>query len=374
MHRLSHAALALLVSAGALAAQGTISSQGFGYPVGGLSGAASAMAGANAELDPNSAVNPAAITRTNRFSLMLRLEPESKSTIAGGNEATARIFRFPGFQATGAFGRFVGAIGVSAMLDRTWRNQVDDTLIVSGIPVPSRLQVGSEGAMGDARVALGFIVNPRLQVGASLHAITGENRTVFTRRFDDTTGVQSIGQVNSFGYNGMAYSVGVVAEPLTDFIVAASARFGQELTVELERNELSQATVPGRYGLGLTYFGIPGLSLHGRVDHVRWSDMEGLGTNSVSTFDGTEFSFGAEALGPRMLGANSAIRAGLRSRTLPFGANGNEVKESGFAFGFGIPVSRGRGQMDIGAQRLRRTTSGARENAWLISIGFGIRP
>ncbi len=373
MRMLRRAAIILLLPA-ALAAQGSISNQGYGYPTGGLSGSAASMAGANAEIDPNSAINPAAITRSNRLSVMLRYEPEFRRTTLADVSSDATVLRFPAFQATGGYGRWVGALGVSSVLDRTWRNQYADTLLIGGDPVSSLLQVGSEGAMSDARAAVGYVVNPRLQLGASLHALVGENRTLFSRTFDPTSGVSAISQSSSFGFTGTAVSLGAVAEVVPDLVVSGSARFGQRMSVELLGTEVADAKVPARYGLGVTYFGIRGVSMYGRVDQTQWTDMADMLTDSTSVFDATELSVGVEALGPRVLGAYSALRAGLRTRTLPFGVNGREVSEQGFAFGVALPLARGRGQIDLGAQRMFRSVSGIKESAWLLSLGLGIRP
>lgn len=368
------AVLVLLLVPAALEAQGSASNQGFGYPVGGLSGAAAALGGSSGEVDPNSAINPAAITRGNRFSVMLRFEPEFRETTVGVGTAKAAVMRFPAFQATGGFGRWVGAIGVSTMLDRSWRSQYADTVAVGGEPTASELQTGSEGAMSDARAAVGYVFSSRLQVGVGLHALTGENRTNFLRRFAPESGVSAVTQSNSFGFTGSAVSVGVVAEPLPDLLVAASARFGSAMALELRGEEQSRATVPSRVGLGLTYLGIGGISLYGRVDQTQWTDLEGLGSDSLSITDATELSAGVEALGPRVFGINSALRGGFRSRTLPFGVNGNTVDERGFTFGIGVPLARGRAQIDIGAQRMTRVVPGVEEKAWHLSLGFGIRP
>ena len=357
-----------------LDAQGSLGSQGLGYPLGGFSGAASALAGANAEIDPNSNINPAAITRSNRLAIMLRFEPEMRETTVGAQRAYSNVIRFPGFQATGGIGRFVGAVGIAPVLDRTWRNQTTDTLIISGIPVESQLQVGSAGAMGDARVALGYIVSPRLQVGVAMHGITGSNRTFFARRFADTTGVQSISQSNTFSYAGRAFSAGVVAEVLPDLVLSASGKIGQDLTMELQGQELRSAKVPARGGIGVAYFGIRGVTTHLRFEKVRWTDLADLSESSTAVFDGTEVAAGVEALGPQVFGANSFARLGYRTRTLPFGANGDEVRERGLAFGIGLPLARGRTQIDLGAQRLMRSAPGAKENSWLLTFGFGIRP
>ncbi|MBX3133217.1 MAG: hypothetical protein KF689_07525 [Gemmatimonadaceae bacterium] len=367
-------AFAALTLAAPLSAQGSVGTQGLGYPLGGLSGAAAGLAGANAEIDPNSAVNPAALTRSNRFSVMLRFEPEFRDTRVGSLGSNASVMRFPAFQATGAYGKFVGSVGVTTMLDRTWRNQIFDSVLVDGTLYRSRLQSGSEGAVSDARIALGYVVSQKLQVGLALHSLVGENRTLYSRTFDDTTGIIGIGQNNSFGYGGSALSFGVTAEPISGLVLAGSARVGQEMRLELEGSELSTATVPGRVGIGVTYFGIPGFTMYARLDQTRWSDLEGLASDSVSVFDATEISLGAEALGPKLFGANTVFRAGLRDRTLPFGVNGSAVTERGFAVGIGLPLSRGRSQIDIGGQRMARRTPGASETAWLFSLGFGIRP
>lgn len=369
---------ALVIALGLLpslaAAQGSIGALGYGYPTGGLSAAAASMGGANAEIDPNSAINPAAITRSNRLSVMFRFEPEFRSTDAGSVRANAVVPRFPAFQVTGAFGRWVGAAGVSTMLDRTWRNQYSDSLVIGGETVASNVQIGSEGAIGDARVAVGYVVSPRVQLGASMHAIVGQNRTVFNRTFDPATGVSAISQSSPFGFTGSAVSVGVVAEVLPDLVVASSARFGGDMGVELRGTEVGQGKVPTRYGLGLTYFGVRGLALFGRVDQTSWTDIGGVATDSTSVFDATDLALGAEALGPRLFGANTALRVGLRQRVLPFGLNGASVSERGATFGVSLPVSRGRGQIELGAQRMLRSVTGVEEEAWIVTVGLGIRP
>jgi hypothetical protein len=373
MRSLLHAAAALCIAA-PLAAQGSIGNQGLGYPLGGLSGAAAGLAGANGEIDPNSAVNPSAITRSNRFSVMMRFEPEFRETNLGALSSNATVMRFPAFQVTGAMRRFVGSVGVTTMLDRTWRNQILDTVVVGGQPYLSRLQSGSEGAVSDARVAVGYVISPKLQVGAAYHALTGENRTLYSRIFDDTTGISGIGQSNSFGYGGSAVSFGVTVEPLNGLVLSGSTRLGQEMRLELEGSELTTATVPGRIGFGATYFGIPGITLYGRVDQTKWSDLDGIANDSLPAFDATEVSVGIEALGPKLFDASTSFRAGFRDRTLPFGVSGNVVNERGIAFGVGLPLARGRAQVDLGGQRMMRRTPGATENAWIFSVGFGIRP
>jgi hypothetical protein len=373
IHRLA-ALIALLALPAAVAAQGGLGSQGFGYPVGQMSGAALGSGGAGAESDPNSGINPAAIAQPNRFSLMLQFEPEFRRTSAGGAADKASLVRFPSFVATGSFGRFVVSGGVTTVLDRTWSNTYADSLLVGGAWVPTTVIAQSEGSLSDVRAALSYVVHRRLQLGFGLHGMTGENRTGLTYIFPDTSGVGGVDQAASFGYEGAALSFGFVAEPRDGLQLSGSMRSGGALTLEQGGSEVGAASVPTRFGLGATWAAIPGVAVSARVEQTRWSDMDGLGSTQVSLFDATEFALGAEFLGPRLGGTNSAVRVGIRDRALPFGISGNEVRERILAGGLGIPVSRGRAQIDLALQRATRSAPGITEKAWLITVGLGIRP
>lgn len=368
------ALLALALLPATMAAQGGVAGQGFGYPVGQMSAGALGAAGAGAESDPNSGINPAAISQPNRFSLTLQFEPEYRRTKVGGASERAMSVRFPSFVATGAYRRFVASAGVTTMLDRTFSNTYADSVLVSGEWVPATVIAQSEGSLSDVRAAVSYIAHRRVQFGIGIHGMTGENRTALSYVFPDTSGVGSVNQGAAFGYNGTAWSFGVVTEPRDGLQLSASMRSGGSLTLEQGGNEVGAANVPTRFGLGVTWAAIPGAAFSARVDRTLWSDLEGLGSAQVSLFDATEFAIGTDVLGPRMSGVNSAVRAGYRDRTLPFGLNGSSVRERIVSGGLGLPLSRGRAQIDLAVQRATRTTPGATERAWLLSVGFGIRP
>ena len=76
-------ALVALTATGVLA-QGTLGSQGFGYPPGQLSVFSRSVGGGGAEIDPLSPVNPAAISLLRRGGLYLQSEQESRSLDANG--------------------------------------------------------------------------------------------------------------------------------------------------------------------------------------------------------------------------------------------------------------------------------------------------
>jgi len=357
-----------------LFAQGGLAGQGFGYPVGQLSTGALGNGGASAETDPNSAINPAAIAQSNRYSLMLQFEPEFRRTSVNGTRSDASIIRFPAFAATGRYLRWVGSAGVTTFLDRAWVNTYDDSLLVGGAMVPSTVRTSSQGAMTDARAALTYIFHRRLQAGVAVHALTGEQNTSYRQTFPDTSGVGNLNQSATFGFEGAAFSFGVVTEPRTGLQVAASMRQGERLLLRERGSTVGSATVPTRFGLGVTWVAMPGTVLSTRVDRTRWSDLEGLGTDEVTLFDATEVALGADVLGPRIFGVNTSVRAGLRDRTLPFGLHGESVRERAVSLGAGLPLANGRGQIDVALQRASRAAPNVLERAWFLSLGFGIRP
>jgi hypothetical protein len=366
--------IALLVPA-MTQAQGALGNPGCGYPTGQLSGAARGSGGATAEMDPNSPINPAALARLNRFSISLLFEPEFRRTSIGGEAESARIVRFPGFALSGGFRRFAFGASVSTLLDRSWTTQYDDSVLVGGEWMPSTFFARSDGAMSDSRLAVAYRVGQKLQLGAGYHAILGDNRATFAHDFADSSGNVDLTLNTAMKFEGTAWSIGAVAQPVSELVIAASARFGGALRAELEGSPPpGEGTVPSRMGVGVTWLGIPGTSLNARYDRTTWSDMDGLGSDSMSTFDATEYGFGVDVLGPRIAGVNSVVRVGLRDRTLPFGVDGNQVAERAFSAGLGVPIARGRAQFDVALERAARTVAGARERSWFFSIGIGIRP
>lgn len=370
--RVSLAALASLpLAAGA---QGALGSQGFGYPTGQLGTGSLALGGATAESDAASALNPAALASATRYSVYFQFEPEFRQTRGPGISDNSTTVRFPGFTGTFGYRRFVAGVSFSTLLDRTWENTYSDSQLVGGTMYESSLRAASNGAMNDARFSLAYWVNERLQLGLGVHAIAGENRIEFGRAFPDSVGLGSVGQVSTISYSGRAVSAGVMTRPVKDLLVAASARFGGSLNAERNDVFMSEAEVPSRYGVGLSWVGIPNTTLSMRFDRTAWSDLDGLGSDSVTVFDSNELGFGVDMAGPRILGAPSVARLGFRDRTLPFGVAGDQVSERSFSGGVGVPFARGRAQMDITLQRSLRKAAGLDERSWFLGIGLGIRP
>src|SRR5450830_554873 len=95
MRRLFLSTVLAAASAGSLAAQGALSVQGFGYPMGQLSTRAAGTAGAVGETDAGSPLNPAAVFSAGRTILSFQFDPEFRQVKVGGATVTTRPPRFP---------------------------------------------------------------------------------------------------------------------------------------------------------------------------------------------------------------------------------------------------------------------------------------
>lgn len=374
MRRARFLAALIAVLPGALAAQGALSVQGFGYPTGQLSSSALSLGGASAELDPSSALNPASIGANGRYSVYMQFEPEYRRTTLSGGEASSSTMRFPAFMITGGNSRLTGGLSATTLLDRTWRNVYSDSQMVGGDLVPSTITAASNGAITDARLGAAYWLNSRLQVGLGLHALVGENRLQFGRTFEEGSGIGGVTQLSTISYSGRAVSLGAIWLPTPEIVVGASVRKGGQMEARSDDAPLSKADAPDRFGVTLAWTAIPNTTFAARFDHVAWSAMDGLGTAELDTYDANDLGLGVEVVGPRIGGAPSFARLGLRSRTLPFGVNGDKVAERAFSGGIGIPLARGRAQVDLSLQRAARSAAGVDEKSWFVSLGFGIRP
>jgi len=91
--------LAVAAATSRAAGQGTLGSQGFGYPPGQLSVYSRSLSGASAEMDALSPINPAALSLMRRGGIYLQSEQEHRSLDAGTQSSSTRSNRFPLFAA-----------------------------------------------------------------------------------------------------------------------------------------------------------------------------------------------------------------------------------------------------------------------------------
>jgi hypothetical protein len=377
----------LLAVPAAARAQGTLSTQGFGYPTGQMSARTLGTGGALAEIDPLSATNPAAVIGLGASALYFQAEPEYRTISLGSASEHSTIARYPlvagGIPLTSSL--FVG-VSVSNLLDRSFQTITRGSQLVGPDVVSSTNTFKSDGAIGDLRLALSWAPRSWLRLGVAGHAITGDNRLTSSQQFDDSTRFASIRDTATVTYVGNAYSAGVELFTGRYGVLAASYRRGGPLSLKHGDTTLSNARVPDRLALSAAYLGIRGTSIAIRSAKEQWTDLAGLGSAGLGISDGWDTSVGADVLGPRLAGQSLQLRAGARWRTLPFdvqpilssGAFGEpaKVSEKSFSFGAGTTLARGRAGIDVAAIRAMRRSSATavQENAWTLSVGVTVRP
>lgn len=368
---------ALVLAASAAHAQGTLGAQGFGYPPGQLSVYSRSIGGATGEVDAVSPINPASLILFRRGALYIQSEQESRSLDAGGQSGSTRSYRFPLFAAGVPIGsRFMLGVSFSTLLDRTWGTQLRAREQFGDDSVSFTETFKSQGALNDVRIAGAWAFRENLVVGLGVHMFPGENRLTIDRVFDDSLVFAPLRDSANVNYFGTGFSAGVVWRPARTLTVGASGRMGGSLKLREADTLVATADAPSRFGVGARYEVVPGTAVALRADRTLWSNMEGLGSARANPDDAWDFGLGLDAIGPRISGTQLALRAGMRRRTLPFLANGEQVKETAFSFGSGAPLASGRAQLDFFLERAARSAGGsvdAKERSWTFGLGLTVR-
>jgi hypothetical protein len=276
------------------------------------------------------------------------------------------------------------AVGISAssLLDRTFSTSYGITETIAGQQVPAVATYESRGAITDVRVGAGYWLARTLRVGLAGHVLVGENRVNSGRSFpSDSLRYRRIADTVSIDYSGRAFSAGVDWTPVRGIGLAGSYRRGGRLRTLSGDTTLTTASAPDRVGVGVAVDRITGATFAASYSRTTWTRMRGLAGGDVSVSDAPEFAVGADVAGPRLGASPVLLRAGFRRRTLPFGIDGAEARETAFTGGLGAPLAAGRAMLDLAVQRAQRDFDGAaaplgdaRERAWTLSVGVTVRP
>jgi hypothetical protein len=391
MSRRLGAAIGILLGlafAPALPAQGTLSTQGLGFPPGQLSTRARTMGGSTGEADALSPLNPASLILLLTPIVAFQVEPEHREVMFGTERTTSSISRFPLFMGALPLGsRWRVALTASTLLDRTYETAVRDSQFVGADTAASTLTERSEGSISDIRLGAAFAINRWLSIGLAGHALSGSDAIVLTRLFDDPVRFDTLQQRNVIGFGGHAMSVGVLAMQPRVGAIGVSYRRGGSMNAYEGGEVVGSGRAPNHYGASLLYLGLRGSTLAVRAARDDWSQLQGM-AGTLHIHEGWDIGVGADVTGPRFGGSAIDLRAGGRWRTLPFSVNGTAVTEQTWSGGFMIPMGRFLGsarsvELNFGALRSSRSTAGipgpagpipVSEKSWTISTGFAVRP
>ncbi len=369
--------LAAMVSRAATA-QGTLSGQGFGYPLGGLSARALATGGAAGEFDPRSVRNPAAVVQGLRMGVYFQYDPELRQVSSTSATDNTVVPRFATFGLIFPVKQTM-AIGVSthSLLDRTWATRIRSGQRLGPDSVLFTETNRSSGAINETRVTLGWQhASGKVSLGLAGHVLTGENRLNLLREFDDSLRYGTLSRSLTLAYSGSGVSGGVILQPVRWFSLAASARAGAGIRLRVEDTLKTSASVPHRFGVAARFDAIPGVSLMAAADRATWSRLNGLGSVQAAARDAWEYGVGAEFFSTRARRLTDwSYAVGYRTRELPFAAGGSSVDERLISGGMSIPVARGRASFDLAGLRVMREATGqVEERAWQFSFGVTVRP
>jgi hypothetical protein len=363
--------------AGSLAsAQGTLGAQGFGYPPGQLSVYSRSLGGATGETDALSPINPAALTLFRRGGLYLQSEQESRSIDAAGRSGSTRAYRFPLFSAAvPVASRGMIGLSFSTLLDRTWGTETRAKQLFGSDSIGYTERFRSEGALNDVRIAGAWAIRDNIIAGLGFHLFPGENRLTISRQFEDSLSFAPLRDSTNVNYSGTGVSAGLLWRPVRTITIGASGRIGGTLELRETDSVRTSAKAPSRYGVGVRY-DVPGTTIAFRADRTLWSKMGGLGSARATPEDAWDFGLGIDAAGPRIAGAEPTIRVGARRRTLPFLAANEQVHETAFTLGTGLPLASGRAQLDLFVERAARSAGNvdAKERSWTFGLGLTVRP
>ncbi len=357
-------------------AQGALSTQGFGYPLGQHSTRSLGAGGALSEFDIRSPLNPAVITVNRYGQIFAQYDPELRTVKGPSGSSKTTTARFPNFGLTLPFGpRFAIGFNASTLLDRSWITSATREQDIGGEIITSTETVKSEGGITDLRFSIGYAITPTLRIGVGGHQYTGTNRVNLLQQFPDSLAYGNVSQTTRLNFSGTALSAGLIIDAIPTIGIALSGRKGGNIELAANDTNLTKGRVPDHYAASINYHGIPGTIVAARVAQDKWSSLASLSTNNAGVVDATEVNVGIES-GAKLYGDMPImLRAGSRWRTLPFLAGGKEVREVSFGGGIGIPIARDRASIDMAVLRSTRSgVTGVKENAYNFSFGLRVQP
>jgi hypothetical protein len=365
-----------------LAAQGNVSTQGFGYPTGQLSARTEGAAGAFGEFDAQSPINPAAIASDRTVQIHFQYDPEFRTVTVGNTHEGSTTSRFPLAMISGPiWGHGAIALSWSTLLDRTF--QVSQSSLIDNYTENTRdtltSTIQSSGGINDIRLTTAWAFGSWLAIGGGLDVFTGENRLLQQVTVTDTipNQYQQSQFKNTLSYEGVGASGGVTLRPVKWLGLAGSFRYGGNITVrEGDSSTVARGLIPGRWGGALLLNPLQGLLISARYDWEQWSRLSALGTGDLQAQNGGGWSVGADIEGPKLGNQRYVtLRVGGGNRPLPYVLAGTPIHETDLSGGVGVPLLQQRSVIDVSITHAARTpVLGVSESAYILSVGLTIRP
>lgn len=373
---------ALLASASPLLAQAsTFGIRGPGFPNEPYSAHARGMGGSSSLFDAESGMNPAALGSLRTLTAGITSLPDWTTVESPAGTGSVRGMRFPLIAAGGPIPGSRLAIGISASsyTIRDYSQAFVDTLALRGSSEVVYDTLSGRGGISDLRLALAWRATPSLDLGGSVHALTGTDRAALVRHFTDTLSYATASEKTELSYGGFGIDLGAMARLSPSLDLAVIARSDGNVTVQRD-------SLPGEYsidlpytlGAGVRYHPSAALTVTGQGIFKSWSGANSDllaqgGTGSRNVWD---ISAGAELIRNPDQPYDLPLRFGARYTDLPFPfRTGDAPREWALSAGTGKLFAKGMGGFDVALERVWRSEAGGfSERAWLLTIGVTVRP
>lgn len=375
-------------------AQSLSSIRGLGYPVLPADARAQALGGLGIGLKGIALpmVNPAAPAGLGRRGASVSVAAVEQEATLGGASDNIGATRFPILQILYPFRGVVMSVGYGAYLDQGWAVVREGEQGAGDDLIAYRDFIGSTGGIGQLQLGAAVPVTPTLSLGASIGALTGNQRVQFQRVFDEASGppLQAFVESRSTRYSGPMAQLGVRWDPLEMVRVAGSVTWAGTLTADSVTGPSvsREYELPLQAAAGASVLLAPGLlaALSGRWSG--WSSVgevtglaPGLGASSVGQ-DTWEVGGGLEweSVSPRAA-RTFPVRLGGQYRQLPFTFGDGAPSEWFVGAGAGMRVGSPENPLasvDLTAQRGERTALGGEggddltETAWRFTLTLSV--
>lgn len=286
--------------------------------------------------------------------------------------------RFPTFGASYPFGRHVLSVQFGSFLEQEWTARVERTLELRGEEVEAVDRYESEGGIGQVRLGWATRLNERFAVGVSVGSYVGALERRFIRSLDPAavgSDVETFQTAGRWRASGPLVAAGVIWDPSTLLRVSGSLEWSGDITLDPvgptageERSYPMPLTVRG----GGTFTLTPGLALVAGLSRADWSDAdEALGGGAARDV-AWSVGGGLEWMAANVRGRQLPLRLGVHRQDLPFHFNGEPVRESGLATGFGLHLAEAEqatlARIEFGLERGSRDAGVFSESYWRTTL------
>ena len=354
-------------------AQGSIFAlHGLGWSARPVSSRAAATGGGLAMFDPSMNLNPANLTRWRSVAAWGVGAPTKRSYESPTVAADQQTVRFPLFGfATVLPTRTAFSISISDFLDRTWTLTETDSLLLRGQMEPFTDAGRSIGGVSDMTLASGYRVSSALSIGLGFHYYLGSTRLTAQRVYTSTA-YQEILEQSQTDFRGAGLGAGILwTLPRID--IAASARMNGRLRSHNTSGQTTHTQLPAQVAFGARWQAVPGVFLAGTAQYDGWKAAESdLGAGTVRNV--WSLGIGAEVQSASIFSIRTPLRAGYRTRTLPFTSLGQPISEWAVGGGVGFNLARERTTVDFAIESGSRKAGAAKESFQSLFVGLTVRP